>query len=80
MSGEGQGLPDGMKIDSQGNLYCTGPGGIHVFDQSADLMGVVAIPEYVANFTWGERIIEFAYYRINVTLSHACQGLRPGTR
>ena len=27
------GAADGMKIDSQGRLYCTGPGGIHVFDR-----------------------------------------------
>jgi gluconolactonase len=25
------GLPDGMKLDSQGNLYCAGPGAIWVF-------------------------------------------------
>jgi len=29
--GEGVGVPDGMKIDQEGNLYCCGPGGIHVF-------------------------------------------------
>ena len=29
--GEGAGAPDGMKIDSAGNVYCCGPGGIHVF-------------------------------------------------
>ena len=27
--GDGAGAPDGMKIDSAGNLYCCGPGGIH---------------------------------------------------
>ena len=29
--GEGKGAPDGMKLDSAGNVYCCGPGGIHVF-------------------------------------------------
>ncbi len=29
--GSGQGAPDGMKIDRDGNLYCCGPGGLHVF-------------------------------------------------
>ena len=29
--GEGAGAPDGMKLDSAGNVYCCGPGGIHVF-------------------------------------------------
>ena len=29
--GEGSGVPDGMKIDQEGNIYCCGPGGIHLF-------------------------------------------------
>ena len=33
--GAGAGAPDGMKIDGAGNLYCCGPGGIHVFDPQA---------------------------------------------
>ncbi|MFC1581181.1 SMP-30/gluconolactonase/LRE family protein [Thermodesulfobacteriota bacterium] len=47
------GVADGMKIDSEGNLYCAGPGGIHVFDPDARLLGRVFLPEFAANFTWG---------------------------
>ena len=54
LSGDGAGAPDGMKIDSEGNLYCCGPGGIHVLDQSAATLGVIRVPRPVANFTWGE--------------------------
>lgn len=53
-TGSGQGAPDGMKIDSGGNLYCCGPGGIHVFDPDATCLGVIQVPEGVANFTWGD--------------------------
>ena len=53
-TGSGQGAPDGMKIDSGGNLYCCGPGGIHVFDPNATCLGVIHVPEGVANFTWGD--------------------------
>ncbi len=52
--GEGPGAPDGMKIDSEGNLYCCGPGGIHVFDPDATCLGVIRVPEYTANFAWGD--------------------------
>ena len=45
--------PDGMKIDSAGNVYCCGPGGIHVFSPDATLLEVLEIPEYPANFAWG---------------------------
>ncbi len=43
-----------MKIDSRGNVYCCGPGGIHVFGPEAESLGVIHVPEYVANFAWGD--------------------------
>lgn len=52
--GEGAGAPDGMKIDAVGNLWCCGPGGIHVFAPDATCLGVIKVPEYTANFTWGD--------------------------
>src|SRR6266404_7954710 len=53
-TGEGKGAPDGMKIDSLGNVYCCGPGGIHVLSPEAVSLGVIHVPEYVANFAWGD--------------------------
>lgn len=53
-TGVGAGAPDGMKMDLLGNIYCCGPGGIHVFAPDAACLGVVAVPEYVANFCWGD--------------------------
>jgi len=52
--GEGAGAPDGMKIDSAGNLYSCGPGGIHVFAPDATCLGVIQVPEYTSNFCWGD--------------------------
>jgi len=51
--GEGEGRPDGLKIDSEGNVYCTGPGGLHIFDRQANYLGILKLPEKTANFTWG---------------------------
>lgn len=53
--GEGKGAPDGMKLDSAGNVYCCGPGGIHVFSPEAVDLGVIQVPEHTANFAWGDR-------------------------
>jgi gluconolactonase len=53
-TGEGDGAPDGMKMDTAGNLYCCGPGGIHVFDAAARCLGVIRVPEYTSNFCWGD--------------------------
>jgi len=53
-TGDRDGVPDGMKVDSEGNLYVTGPGGIHVFDADATCLGVIYTPQGCANFCWGE--------------------------
>ncbi|RWM24849.1 SMP-30/gluconolactonase/LRE family protein [Mesorhizobium sp.] len=66
--GDGPGSPDGMKIDSRGNLYCTGPGGIHVFDASGDLIGVIATPEFCANFTFGDDDLRSLYIAASTSL------------
>jgi gluconolactonase len=52
--GEGSGAPDGMKVDSAGNVYCCGPGGIHVFAPDGVCLGVIRVPEHTANFCWGD--------------------------
>ncbi|HJZ34430.1 MAG TPA: SMP-30/gluconolactonase/LRE family protein [Hyphomicrobiaceae bacterium] len=52
--GEGPGAPDGMKVDSVGNVYCCGPGGIHVLAPDATALGVIQVPEVTANFCWGD--------------------------
>lgn len=52
--GDKPGAPDGMKIDARGNVYCCGPGGIHVFNPDGDLLEVIEVPEYTANFCWGD--------------------------
>ena len=54
VTGGNDGAPDGMKVDSQGNLYVTGPGGIHVFDPDAACLGVIKMPQGCANFCWGD--------------------------
>ena len=54
VTGGNDGAPDGMKVDSLGNLYVTGPGGIHVFDPDAACLGVIKMPQGCANFCWGD--------------------------
>lgn len=53
VTGEGEGAPDGMKIDSAGNVFTCGPGGVHVFDPHGVPLGVIRVPELCANFAWG---------------------------
>ena len=48
------GLPDGMKVDAQGNVYATGPGGVWVFAPDGKHLGTIKPPETPANCGWGD--------------------------
>src|SRR5262245_4301748 len=48
------GVPDGMKVDSLGNIYATGPGGIWVFSPDGKHLGTIKPPETPANCGWGD--------------------------
>lgn len=45
---------DGMKVDVDGNLFCTGPRGISIFDPTGIRYGVIECPEIPANIAWGD--------------------------
>ena len=47
------GIPDGQKLDEAGNLWVSGPGGLHVVSQSGELLGRILTPENVGNQAWG---------------------------
>jgi len=47
------GVPDGMKLDTKGNLYVTGPGGIWVWGPAGKHLGTIITPRSPANLTWG---------------------------
>ena len=66
--GPGNGGCDGMKIDSEGNLFVTGPGGIHVFATDATCLGVIRVPEVTANFTWGDDDLTMLYITASTSL------------
>lgn len=51
--GKDDGVPDGIKLDSKGNLYITGPGGIWIWDSQGRHLGTIVMPEQPANLAWG---------------------------
>lgn len=48
------GLPDGMKIDRDGNLFASGPGGIYIYAPDGKLLGRIETGEKTANAAWGD--------------------------
>jgi gluconolactonase len=54
MTPDRPGVPDGMKVDVAGNIYCTGPGGVLIFDPDGIQIGRIETPEVAANVAFGE--------------------------
>lgn len=63
-----EGVPDGMKVDLQGNVYSTGPGGVWVFSPSGNLLGRIEVPETTANLAWGDRDYKTLYITARTSL------------
>jgi gluconolactonase len=45
---------DGMKVDKNGNLFVSAPGGVWILSAAGKLLGKIATPERPANMAWGE--------------------------
>lgn len=48
------GTVDGMKVDTDGRVYSTGPGGIWVFAPDGAQLAHIEVPEIPANLAWGD--------------------------
>jgi gluconolactonase len=46
-------VPDGMKVDRHGNLFATGPGGVHVFAPDGTRLGRIVVGVPLGNVAWG---------------------------
>ena len=44
-----QGMPDGLKVDSKGNIFASGPGGIWIFNPEGKVLGKIKLPNATAN-------------------------------
>ncbi len=49
-----KGVPDGMKVDREGNLFAAGPGGIHIFTPDGRHIGSIEIGGLTSNVAWGD--------------------------
>jgi gluconolactonase len=49
-----KGLPDGMRVDKAGNLFATGPGGVHIFAPDGTHLGTFETGQATGNCTWGD--------------------------
>ncbi len=56
------GVPDGMKVDTEGRIYCTGPEGVWVFEPDGSHVGIIRLPEIPANCAWGDADLRTMYF------------------
>lgn len=67
VTGDGEGVPDGMKTTTDGHILCNGPGGVHIFDADAECLGVILTPQKSTNFCFGG--IDFSTLYITASTS-----------
>jgi gluconolactonase len=49
-----KGLPDGMKIDTEGNLFATGPGGVLIISPAGKHLGTIVTGQATSNCAFGD--------------------------
>ena len=77
---QGDGVPDGMKIDTKGNVYATAPLGVMIFTPDGTQVGTLRLPEIPSNLAFGDADGKTLYitartglYRVKLGVA----GLRP---
>ena len=77
------GNTDGMKVDRNGNIYCSGPGGVWIVSPQGRHLGTIVTPDRVANLAFGDADSKTLYlvggrslWRIRTTVP----GIRPITK
>ncbi len=53
-SAPGEDAIDGVKVDTQGNVYVSGPGGVWILSAGGDHLGTISGPEHPHNMAWGD--------------------------
>jgi len=74
------GLPDGMKVDTQGNVWDSGPGGIWIISPEGKHLGTILTPERLSNLCWGDddgRTLYTTGGTMVTRIRVKAQGLRP---
>ena len=71
---------DGIKVDAEGNLYVSGPGGLWILSPEGRHLGTVLSPRHPHNMAWGDADGRTLYFAAGSTLYRMplnVTGIRP---
>ena len=71
------GGPDGMRVDSKGDIYSSGPGGVWIISPEGKHLGTIRTPLQVANLTFGDADMKSVYIAARSTI-YKIRVLTPG--
>lgn len=80
-SAPGEDAIDGIKVDQQGNLYVSGPGGLWIISSAGKHLGTIVAPKHPHNLAWGNDDGKTLYMTAQGTLYRMplnVPGFRPG--
>jgi gluconolactonase len=64
----GDGVPDGLKTDSLGNVWASGQGGFRIYSPKGEVLGQIILPEVAANLAWGGSDGRTAYFTASTSI------------
>lgn len=64
----GDGVPDGLKVDSHGNVWASGQGGFRIYSPKGEVLGRIILPEVAANLAWGGPDGRTAYFTASTSI------------
>ena len=62
------GGPDGLRVDKEGNIYGSGPGGVWIISAEGKHIGTIKVPERVSNVAWGDKDGKTLYITASTSL------------
>ena len=72
-----KGVPDGMRLDKNGNIYSSGPGGVWIISPEGKHIGTIKVPEVVSNVAWGDEDGKTLYITASTSIySHQAERCR----
>ena len=63
-----EGGPDGLRVDTEGNIYGSGPGGVWIISPQGKHIGTIKVPERVSNVAWGDKDGKTLYITASTSL------------